>query len=90
MTPGVSEREWFERIVEEVIRRLLERGVGVRTEPAANAELVLDEKVITLRTLEDRIAGIRRVVVQPRAVVTPAVKDDLKERGIELVRTKLG
>jgi len=85
MTTSFSERDWFERIVEEVIRRLLARGVGVQTAPP-RADLVLDEKVVSLSTLDGRIGAVQRVVVSPGAVVTPAVKDELRERGVELIR----
>jgi hypothetical protein len=77
-----------ERIVLEVIRRLglidtnptRQRGV------ADAADLKLTEKVITTRTIAGKLTGITRLVVQPRAVITPAVLDELKQRDIDLVR----
>lgn len=49
--------------------------------------LVLGDAVITLAALEGRLDGVREVTVRPTAVVTPAVRDALRERSIELSRT---
>ena len=79
--------EFIERIVQEVIRRLVERGVVVR--PVTNideTELALRDKVVTLASLHGRLAGVKRLVVGGRSIVTPAVKDELNDRSIELVR----
>ena len=81
-------------IVVEVIRRLglldtipkRQRGVAVGERSSTTAELTLTDKVITTRTIENRLTGVHRLLVQPRAVVTPAVKDELKKHKIELVR----
>jgi hypothetical protein len=78
--------EQFERIVTEVIRRLgLAGAEHNRSAPAAGTDLRLAERVVTMRTIETRLSRVKRVVVEPRAVVTPAVKDELKARKIELV-----
>jgi hypothetical protein len=79
--------EW---IVVEVIRRLrlLEasnENLAEIERRSTTAELVLKDRVVTLRLLEGRLAGISRLVVPPRAVVTPAVKDELKARKIQVV-----
>ena len=79
----------FEQIVQEVIRRLLERGVGVveKNEPASPAtNLEIEERLVTLATLRDRLSGVGKLLVGRRAVVTPAVIDELKDRGITMVR----
>jgi hypothetical protein len=78
----------FERIVQEVVRRLLQRGVTVErpTEAKSSNELRIDAKVVALASLEGKLNGIGRVIVARRAVVTPAVKDALKDREIELIR----
>ena len=77
-----------ERIVAEVIRRL--RGMASSpvgdAPPAVGHDLILTERVITLRTLEGRLGGVQRLLVPAKAVVTPAVKDELKQHKIELVR----
>ena len=80
MTATPEQLEW---IVQEVIRRL--RPGDSAPTPAAN-ELRLSERVVTLALLKDRLVNVRRVVVPARAVVTPAVVDELKHRQIELVR----
>lgn len=94
MTFTERDIEW---IVVEVIRRLGLLGATatqVCEQPAAApsqpAELALNEKLVTLRTLEGKLAGVERLVVSPRAVVTPAVRDELKQRRIELVRQARG
>jgi hypothetical protein len=89
MTYSEEQIEW---IVVEVIRRLGLLGATAEAKGApqsnveSNMELCLSERVVTLRTIEGRLAGAKRLVVVPRTVVTPAVKDELKARKIELVR----
>jgi len=76
-----------ERIVVEVIRRLGLMHNDAAAEPHSNtAELTLNDKVITLRLLEGRLTGISRLSVSNRAIVTPAVRDELNQRQITLVR----
>lgn len=79
--------EQVEWIVVEVIRRLKLLGTSAETQGAApsNADLYVSERVVTLRTIEGRLAGAKRLVVMPRTIVTPAVKDELKARNIDLV-----
>ena len=57
--------------------------------PSGNGELVLSTRLVTMAEIEDRLAGIRRVVVNPQAVVTPAVRDALRQRNITLSRAAL-
>jgi hypothetical protein len=89
--------EQVETIVLEVIRRLGlfdtnpkreqgDDGVAVGERSSTTADLTLTEKVITMRLVEKRLTGITRLVVARRAVVTPAVKDELKKHKIELIR----
>jgi hypothetical protein len=47
--------------------------------------LVLSCRVVTLSELGTRLEGIRRVVVSPGAVVTPAAREELEKRRISLV-----
>ena len=84
MTFSEEQVEW---IVVEVIRRLglLEGQRPTAVVGRSSTQLELTEKVVTLRTLERRLAGVTQVVVSTKAVVTPAVKDELKARRIELV-----
>ena len=77
-----------ERIVAEVIRRL--RAMESSPAPAVPGpighDLVLTERVIAMRTIDGRLAGVQRLLVPAKAVVTPAVRDELKKHKIELVR----
>jgi hypothetical protein len=79
-----------ERIVREVLRRLEASGERVGDNGDASAteprELVIAERVVTLERIAGRLGGVRRVVVRSRAVVTPSVRDELRDRKIELVR----
>jgi len=75
-----------ERVVLEVIRRL---GLLASPQPVTSKtgiELVLTDRVVTLRSIEGKLAGVARLVVAATAVVTPAVRDTLNDRSIELVR----
>ena len=92
MSDARFDADFVERIVREVIRRLLERGVTVA--PAGRAavassgstELALTGKLVTMETVRDRLAGVLRVTVARTTIVTPAVRDELKKRKIELTR----
>lgn len=81
--------EFMELVVREVIRRLMADGRLSLTGTAAVAaprELQISERLVTLATLSGKLDGIARVVVPRRAVVTPAARDELKQRRIELQR----
>jgi hypothetical protein len=78
-----------ERIVVEVIRRLraMESPVNRRDNATpVGHDLVLTERVITMRTIDGRLSGVQRLLVPPKSVVTPAARDELKKHKIELVR----
>jgi hypothetical protein len=78
--------EQVERIVVEVIRRLeLIRVAGDERNSSPVGELRITDRVVTMRSIEGRLNGVTRIVVKRRAVVTPAVRDELKQRKIELV-----
>jgi hypothetical protein len=81
MTYTEEQVEW---IVKEVIRRLLTQGVAGGERSSTTAELKIDAKVVTLRTIEGKLTGVRQLRVPARAVVTPAVKDELRTRNVEL------
>jgi len=55
------------------------------TAPAAS-ELVLETKVVTLAEVQGRLVGIQQLIVAERAIVTPAVRDLLREKKVGLVR----
>jgi hypothetical protein len=46
--------------------------------------LVLEARVVTMREVQGRLDGARRVLVARDAIVTPAVRDELIRRGIAL------
>jgi hypothetical protein len=73
-------------IVVEVIRRLGLIDTNPTRQRGSISDLTLTDKLITTHTIENRLTGVSRLLVQPRAVVTPAVKDELKKHQIELVR----
>jgi len=86
--------EQVEWIVAEVIRRLgvavdrevnHSRATGDEHSSSPVGELKITERVVTLRSIDGRLSGVKRLVVQRGAVVTPAVKDELRKRKIELV-----
>jgi hypothetical protein len=86
----------IDRIVQEVVRRLAALDVSMPTSNAAPSgeiengladsreTLRLTERTIAWRTLEDRLAGVKTIEVLPNAVVTPLVRDLLKERRIRI------
>jgi hypothetical protein len=90
MASSNLDAELIERVVREVMRRLLERGVAVtrRECSAAAGDLKLNDQVVSLETLQGKLEQVRQLRVPSGAVVTPAAKDELNERGIELVRVK--
>jgi hypothetical protein len=46
----------------------------------------LSGRVITLESLKGRLTGAQSVVVHPKAIITPAVVDELRKQNIRLVR----
>ncbi|WP_164103167.1 hypothetical protein [Candidatus Laterigemmans baculatus] len=52
----------------------------------SSAAARMAESVISLRTLEGLGEEVKRLELAPRAVVTPAAADQLRHRGIEVVR----
>jgi len=84
----------IERIVREVMRRLEvpqpvddKVGADVQTPPEPkpdNSKLRLSGRVVTLASLDSRLAGVRQVVVAKGTVVTPAVRDELRKKKIKL------
>ncbi|GAB6166246.1 hypothetical protein JCM19992_22460 [Thermostilla marina] len=47
--------------------------------------LVLKARVVTLAAVEDKLGSIRRLIVPPRTVITPAVRDLLEQKHIHVV-----
>lgn len=77
---NLTERD-IDWIVAEVVRRLAklsERHQAAESTP-------ISDKVITLETLK-KYHQQTELVILPRAIVTPAAKDELKKRNIRLIR----
>lgn len=53
---------------------------------ATPGTLVIADRLVTLQTLGDRLAGIQTVQVSLKTIVTPAVLDELRRKGVKLVR----
>ncbi len=86
-----SELSQIDRIVREVIRRLEQpsSGAAVSTPVAAMPDattLRIEDRVVTGDLLNGRLENIRRVEVRHDAVVTPLVRDLLREKDVQLHR----
>jgi hypothetical protein len=72
----------IEYIIREVIRRLL----AMENEPSRDdgGTVKLTERLVTMTTLDGRLANAKRLIVAKKAIVTPLVKDELRKRKIAL------
>lgn len=90
-----------ERIVREVIRRLLAmeaQGAGSHRSPGAAAGAFahrvaaaphrISEKLVTAATLESIPTGTTELILPSRTVVTPLARDEAKAKGIRLTRSE--
>lgn len=59
-------------------------GASATTATSEDGRLVFEGRVLTLEVLSGRLSSVRRVAIQPRTIVTPAVRDELQRRGITL------
>lgn len=85
-----------DRIVREVLARLplatsgngtaamRPAAPGSSDTPSSTSELVLAQRVVTLDVLAGRLQGVRRLGVLPRAVITPAARDYLRQQGVTI------
>jgi hypothetical protein len=71
-----------ETIIREVIRRLVAMGNELSQDD--NGTVKLTERLVTMATLDGRLTNAKRLIVPKRAVVTPLVKDELRNRKISL------
>ncbi|TWT29998.1 hypothetical protein [Blastopirellula retiformator] len=88
--------EQVDRIVRLVVQqvRALEKSpaaTSVQLAPSVEissdgSEVALADKVVTVETLEGKIGGAKSLVVSPKAIVTPAARDQLREKGVRLLR----
>ena len=88
--------------IEDIVRVVVQRlRVGIAAPPVpatpvfqqlaniiqpAAGEIQVSDRVVTLESLKDILVDAQAIVVHPRAVVTPAVVDELRKRNIRLVR----
>lgn len=92
----------IERIVQEVIRRLmaLQRqgvdtgfakaigGSGANVSLPKSNSVSVNDKLITAATLERLPPGTDEVRIGLRTIVTPLARDEARDRSIRLVRTE--
>lgn len=85
----------IQRVVREVVLRLRQQPSGTGGAPQAHSDtspakpdadgpLRIDQRLITVETLNVLPSGCRGVVVPARAVITPAAKDEAKQRGVQI------
>ena len=85
--------------IETIIRIVVERLRSMSAGKSSNATspvvakvealrhvLRIEERLVTLESLRGRLDGIQVLEVRPRAVVTPAVVDELRQQKIRLER----
>lgn len=79
-----------ERIVQEVMARLAAApssavsSASVVTSSSDKKQLKLSNRVVTLDDVKDKLNAVKSVVVPPKAIVTPAARDYLREKGASL------
>jgi len=101
-SPTTSQDAFIERIVQEVIRRLMalqRQGVDTgfaKTTESSNrfsapkpAAFSIPDKLITVATLEKLPIGTEEVLIAMRAIVTPLARDEARDRAIRLTRTEM-
>ena len=83
----------IESVVREVIRRLTNGNSGHTPRAGADERqntnagtMRLTQQVVSLAQLEGRLDRVNRLVVPSRAIVTPAVRDELRRNGVALQR----
>ncbi len=62
-----------------------QQGLAALAASASDSDLVVDSRVVSISDLLGRLDSVRRVIVSRRAIVTPALRDELLRRGIALV-----
>ncbi len=67
------------------VPNLAESKLVQPTSAVATGEMRLSNRVITLTELKERLETIKRLIVPEKAIITPAVRDELRKRNIELV-----
>lgn len=57
-------------------------------EPLRSFPLIVPGRVVSLSDIQDRLENVCAIQVSPSALLTPAVKDELKRRNISVVRNQ--
>ncbi len=83
---NVLDEALIERIVAEVLRRLPGSVPRVRKQHASSPDFHIEGRVVSLESLRACGDVVKRVIVGDKAIVTPAVIDELRDRGLTLVR----
>jgi len=72
--------------VEYIIREVIRRLTALANEPSRDdgGTVKLTERLVTMATLDGRLANMKRLILAKKAIVTPLVKDELRNRKISL------
>jgi hypothetical protein len=87
-----QEHEQLAALVERIVREVLARLTATEKTPAklettaATTAIGLVGRVISLADVKRLPADAREVQVSTGALITPAAKDELRERGVQIVR----
>ncbi len=81
-------QDQIENVINEVVDRIVNQ-LGKDKGPAT-AGHVLNERVITTAQVPQGLSNGTEVIIQTKAVVTPAAFDLFKDRGIEVKRVPVG
>ena len=73
-----------ENIVREVLARLNHSPAAAPADELVAGELSIEGKIVAIEQLQGKLAGIRQVSVPRGAIVTPAARDLLKEKNVQL------
>lgn len=74
--------------INEIVRLVVDR---LRSqEPVERGLLELDQKIIAIRDVEGRLDGVTCVRLSNSSLITPAAKDELRSRGIQIERGMIG
>jgi hypothetical protein len=91
----VTDSALIDRIVQGVLTQLSGDGVRAETKPQAATPVTstadigvqISERIVTAEVLNERVNGSRVIIVGPKALVTPAAWDLVRERDLTLRRS---
>ena len=82
---AASDSNGTHELIDQIVREVLARLAGTQkteTKQPKSGELALAAKVITLAELDGKIDGVRQLVLPRGAIVTPAVRDLMRQKQI--------